>query len=183
MLRHKITIITISFLAVLALAYPIEQLIYDRTIIQPLTDELLQMTDIESITVKGPRGKKILEVILVESANLQQAYSMIETTASKYLQDNLSIIELKDRRNELLQSIYNRFNFSIQEAIMTGNFSVLEEHFQTILEDEPRPIRYNLYVDFDNVYIQIEDGKYILYEIEQRRKGERDNEPTGKFLL
>lgn len=132
----------------------------------PLAEELKKVPGISKVKIEDNNGQSTVEITLKKIDNLQNSYVEINKIVTEKAGKNMQI-NIQDKTNNFLENVYRQMNFSIQEAIVQGNFADMYIRLGEIAK-ENKIKDWNLYIDKDNIYLQIMDKDDYLYRVVPR---------------
>ncbi|RQD75413.1 MAG: hypothetical protein D5R97_06060 [Candidatus Syntrophonatronum acetioxidans] len=161
--RIKWFAVLIIFFLVLSLFYGFEY--YNQ---KQKADELLYELINQNEIVKEAELYHEGELIIISAQsgyvkNLQYAESNIEKDIKRTLGDRDFELEFKDNRNDFLEEVYYRAHYSLQEALVKGNYMEMAQVIEEVM-GEYEIDHYNLIVGEDALYFQLKSGNNFLYE-------------------
>ncbi|MBE3576683.1 MAG: hypothetical protein IMX00_03210 [Limnochordales bacterium] len=158
------------FLIFLSLAVAGQWVYEERWVWQPLAAEMARVPGVERVEVQRELRPPLIEVRLRAGVDLPQVYQQLETLASRRLgpADGGDLpgymIAIADRRTPRLISAYNQLRLAVEEAIATGRFTELSD-WVVRAKEEASLSRAELWVDRQNVYLYLQDGRGWLYAV------------------
>lgn len=165
----KLPVIILAFVGVLGLAVLGDSLVHGQRVVDPLVEELNALPGVESAIIDGRGDDASVTVHLGEAIDLVTVYPQLVAITERYLTDADEHLRLVDRRNDELEAVNHRMRFIVEEGIATGGFTRMVD---TLLQasDEAGIARLDVYIDGDNVYLQLYDGDAYLYEVVSRQR-------------
>jgi hypothetical protein len=165
----RIPIIIAAMLVTLALLLGGQFLYQKYYIEQPLFKLLHETRAVKSLKFDQGQTQTVLKVEFGEVGNLKEAYGKVTETAEQVLGSSVPI-RIVDHRSPELKQVFDHSQFAVYEAIMNGNFTGMAK----TVEEQARLAqldRYAVYVDRNNVYVQLHKGGNYLYEVIPRDTG------------
>lgn len=159
-----IALAAVLTLAVLSLAYFSYETMGVR---RPLERALLKDPDVSAVRMRRDEDKEVVEVTLSKVTDLSATYARIHGLVQDRMGQGAFVLELKDRRDEILENMYHEIHFYLEEASVRGNFGTMIEACKPILEAEGAS-DYRVTVDQDRIYVQIECADRYLYQVLDR---------------
>ncbi|MCL4424784.1 MAG: hypothetical protein M1299_03470 [Firmicutes bacterium] len=152
--------ITVTLLAGVAL-------LSEYTLVRlPLIRTLQGIEGVQEVRLeRGAKGDVIL-VRLASVADLRKTYGQLYQKALSYEKSAAFSLRLLDNRDQALEKTYYRLNFSLQEALATGQFSRLRDELDRLDQTLDRA---QAEIDGDYVYLQLHQGQNYLYEVVPRQ--------------
>ncbi|HPZ12928.1 MAG TPA: hypothetical protein PLK04_01675 [Bacillota bacterium] len=140
------------------------------SVAMPMDRAFASMSEIESYSFERSAYGAVVEVKLGNVEDLSETVRKVEAAVAKVPADGRLWVRISDTRDVLLQDVYYRMHFDIEEAIATGSFSDLkrradEKAWQAGLSGCV------VQVDADNVYVSLENGEHRLYAVVSRASG------------
>jgi hypothetical protein len=159
----KIPIIIIAFVLGLAVFWGIQKVYNQYSYERPLVNLLDENTDI--ITYSVDYKKPVLEVNVKfkKTDNLQKVYSDLNKKILDLAGKRKYEIILQDQTDDTLEKIQPDVMAAAYEAIDRGNYLEMKKHISSIAETEDANAR--IWIDQDNLYLQIEHGNNYFQEI------------------
>lgn len=155
----------IVFVAVLALGLGLQYLHQATQVLIPLTKELEAVSGVESVRlVRGSWSNRSRTLVKLKmdgevplSVSIGQAQQILGNLGGTYA------IELEDSATVKLNEIFQKVQVVAEEAIMTGEFSLLETRVQALAEAEG--LSWELGVDRNFVYLRLRDSTHALQRV------------------
>ena len=116
---------------------------------------------VPTIEQTGTSVKVILDV--KKTDNIRQAYQNLNNYTEQIMGGTKFTLELKDNRNKELENAYYQSQFVIYEALAKGDFTKMADVIQQNAVKVGGTSK--VYIDNDNVYVEILNGNNYLYEI------------------
>jgi hypothetical protein len=108
----------------------------------------------------------VLRVTLGHTTNLQTTYTTVQERAKSVLGKSAFQISLQDSRTPELEQFYHDLHFHIEEAIVTGRFGDMADKIND--KAKTTGVEAHVYVDAQNVYLQLTQGESELYTVTPR---------------
>ncbi|HBK52447.1 hypothetical protein [Syntrophomonas wolfei] len=144
---------------------------------KPLGAELSALDGVKKIEVnKGKEGYEI-KVDLDSVDNIQDNYGDINQALKARLNSENYQLEIGDQRNQDLQELFNSLQPALYEALADNRFIWLNE--QLAEKAAAKGMNYDMYIDKEQLYLQIGDGQHYLYEVIERNSSSSSAE-TGR---
>lgn len=145
------------------------QMVWQRfAVAQPL-DKLFQGVD-GVAKASWEEGKKDdvvqIYITLANVNNLQKTYSAINDGAKRILGTKPFKIHIEDKRTPELEQFYYNVHYHIQEAVATGNFSIMVERVQKQAADAG--VAAKIIVEAKVVYLQLAKDGGEMYVVVPR---------------
>lgn len=169
----RISFIIIAIFVSLALLLGGQFLYQKYYVEQPLFKILHETKAVKNLKYDQNQPQAVLQVEFGDVGNLKESYTRVEEKAEQVLGHPVPI-KVVDHRSQDLSQVFDNSQFAVYEAIMNGNFTVMAK---TVAEQAglAHLDRYAVYVDRNNVYIQLHKGNYYLYEVISRDSEARQN--------
>ncbi|MHB9094765.1 MAG: hypothetical protein ACYC21_08830 [Eubacteriales bacterium] len=164
----RINVVIAAIVITLAVLLTIQFLYQKYDVEQPLFKLYSQTKLVEKapkIEQKGNRVNVILDVKKTE--NLRLAYQDLENYTEQVMGSTKFSIQLKDNRTNTLENAYYQSQFVIYEALAKGNFTDMAKVIQQNAAKIDAKSR--VFIDNDNIYVEILKGDNYLYEIIPRK--------------
>lgn len=136
----------------------------------PLDKALHGINGVENVTWNnsGNINDSIkIYVTLENTANLKKTYEEINDKIQQTIKNRQYILEIKDNRSSELEQAYYDIHYYIQKSIVDGDFPLLEEKAQEKAEAAGASAK--VYVDQQNIYLQLTNNSSSLYTIVSRQ--------------
>lgn len=164
----RIPVIIVIFVSVLGLAILTESLVHGRQVTSPLVSTLQTVPGVTDARVDGRGKSTAVHVHLADGIDLITVFPQLIAIKERYLGPGMGNLHVSDARNEKLTRVYYDLRFQIEEALATGHFTrmaseVAEAALMYSLTD------HHIFMDSDNVYLQLHQGEAYLYEVVPRR--------------
>ncbi|HBS59889.1 MAG TPA: hypothetical protein DEA44_11545 [Firmicutes bacterium] len=154
------------------------QLLWQKlAVAQPLDKAFLNISGVTKTTWdnQGKSGEPVkIYVTLQNVANLAKTHDELNNQAKKVLGKKPFKIVLQDNRSAELEQFNYEVQYMVQEAIVTGRFSVMEENLAA--KARARNIDLQIYVDGESVYLQTAKDTAQMYVIIPRTGGKSGGE-------
>lgn len=155
----------IIFITVLALGLGLQYLHQAIQVLIPLTKELQELPGVERVHLsKGswPNRSRIMVELTLDAkvplaSSLGQVRQILSSLGGAYA------IELEDSATGELVELFQKIQIAAEEAIMTGQFTLLEERVETLAFG--RGLQWELAVDRDFVYLRLSDTANALQRV------------------
>lgn len=168
-IRIIVAVVAVSFLIV-----TMGQFLYQKFYINtPLTEELRQVQGVNDVKIEEINGKKNIAISLGRIDNLQNSYLMMGEIVKKK-EGNTGKLVILDNPSSYMEDVYREMNFSIQDAIVNGSFADMYDDLEKVAKE--KNLRdWTIYIDQDNIYLQIQDQDNYLYRVIPRIAGSERN--------
>ncbi|WP_461371247.1 hypothetical protein [Candidatus Darwinibacter acetoxidans] len=140
--------------------------VYERTqVMTPLEDKLEEASGVQRVVFqRGPGGKTVVYLELDPAVTLSSAFSQVREIAASSRAD-LAIYVVDSASQELLH-LFERVRIAAEEAIITGQFTLLEERVRDLALAQG--VTWELSVDRDYIYVSLADGESVLRRVISR---------------
>lgn len=135
---------------------------------KPLDKAFQGIDGVQAVTWdKGKdEGPVTLKVKFDNVVNLQTSYNAVQGQAKDVLGKTPFQIVIQDSRSPELEELYHELHYHIQEAIFTGHFGDMASKVET--EAKLSGAASRVYVDAQNIYLQLTKGEADLYAVVPR---------------
>jgi hypothetical protein len=163
--EFKYIIAVISLVAVSAIFFGGYWLYNRYGVEKPLNDQIESISGVENVTINNRNRELVIDVKLKYVDNLQSTYTKIKEVTDAEIKNEYKL-NITDQRNKNLQDAYDNVQLMVYEAIANNNYLWLKEQMEPVLKGKT----YKIFVDENNLYIQMHDGDHFLYEIINRQQ-------------
>jgi hypothetical protein len=135
----------------------------------PLGNALNGIDGIETVTWENSNSVNDtvnIGVILKNTENIKKTYDEMNNKIQQTLKGRPYTLEIDDNRSPELEQTYYDLHYYIQKAIVDGDFPLLEEKVQE--KAKFAGISAKLYVDEQNIYLQMVKDSSSLYSVTAR---------------
>lgn len=167
----RIIAISIVFLS-LMLTF---QWYYSRNmVIKALENTLLENKYVDNVEITKQREKITISLTLKDVDNLMEVYNTIYETMEYRLKGQPFELKIINKSDSAIKDLfYNKVQFIIYEALQTGEFNEMRARLDEIQyteteESKSGPLEIKVFIDSDNLYLQIELDKSGFYEVIKR---------------
>lgn len=167
--------VALAFILVLAVGL-VGKYSYERfQVLVPLQEELEGAFGVKEVQVERDGGGRIKVHLKMEAG--RSLVEMLEEVRQIGTAHGVTLaVSVQDDPNPKLQSLFRRVQIAVEEAILTGEFTRLEEQIEHLAEAEG--VEWELAVDRDFVYLTLLEGPNVL-----RRVISRASSPQGEGPL
>ena len=135
----------------------------------PLDKALKVIDGVEKVT--WDNGKNMndtvnINILLNKTANIKDTYGEISDKIEETLKDRQYELSIDDNSSPELQQVYYDIHFYIEKAIVDGDFPLLDQKAQE--KAAAAGAAAQVYVDADNIYLQLTKDDFSLYSITAR---------------
>lgn len=148
---------------VLAALFGIQYVYQQINVDQPLFKLYSQTKAVQKFNIDKKDNITVVNIDLKATDNLQKTYQELFQTTANVIGSNNFKLKIKDNRNKELENAYYDMQFIINEALVRGNFSQMEQ----VIKEKTNQIgaKSKIFIDDKNIYLQIEKKQNYLYEI------------------
>lgn len=165
----RVYVVIAAVFVTLAVLLSVQFLYQKYDVEEPLFKLYSETKLVNKIPVIEEKGTSINVVLHVKKTdNLRQAYRELNSYTAEILGDTKYTMELRDNRDKALEEIYYQSQFVIYEALAKGDFTKMADVIQQNADKVGATAK--VYIDNDNVYVEIFKGNNYLYEIIPRQK-------------
>lgn len=162
----------IALIITIAILYIGQALWRNYAINLPLDKALHGISGVEKITWDNSNNinnTMSIYVTLGNTANIQETYKEIKSKIEQTLKGRRYTLEIKDNRSPELEQVYYDIHYYIQKAIVDGDFPMLEKKAREKAGLAGAGVK--VYVDEQNVYMQLTKNGNSLYNVVARHSG------------
>jgi len=162
----------IALVITIAILYTGQALWRNYAVDLPLDKALHSINGVEKVTWDNSNNINdaiSIYVTLGNTANIQETYKEIKSKIEQTLKDRQYTLEIKDSRSPELEQVYYDIHYYIQKAIVDGDFPMLEEKAHEKAGLAGAAVK--VYVDEQNVYMQLTKNGNSLYDVVARHSG------------
>lgn len=164
----KLPVVIAVFLVVVAAGVGVQQIYYQKRVIDPLSDDAHAIEGVESVQlVSRGDGLKDVWITLEPGARIEEVYPQVEMLANANLRASFGRVVVQDNRNPRLSEAYHRIHFAVQQGISTGLFAHMAEEIDRQLREE-EGIIHRVYVGDRHVFVHLHDDEGDLYQVVPR---------------
>lgn len=141
---------------------------YDHfKLLQPLQSNLTSIAGVSSVNLNevsdgGPIVIQLGPVQKLKDGDLQQTYQEIVSNIRTSMATDV-LPTIVDHHNEALVNASESYNFIFNEGIAKYNYSEMKAKVEALAKADHIAIRMTM--DQSNLYVQMSQGSYYLYEI------------------
>ncbi len=161
----KILIIIIALVVMLGVLFS-GQFLYQREYVDRPIAKLRNLDrGILNLQLERTASGATVRAKLAELPDFQKTYLNLEQAVQGVLGDETPVrFNIEDRRNALLEKALYQSQFVIYEAIENGHYTVMANDVAQIATRLGLD-RNAVYIDADNIYLQLHQGRNYLYAI------------------
>lgn len=165
----RVYVVIAAVFVTLAVLLSVQFLYQKYDVEQPLFKLYSETKLVNKVPVIEEKGTSINVVLHVKKTdNLRQAYQELNSYTAEIMGDTKYTMEIRDNRDQALEEIYYQSQFVIYEALAKGDFTKMADVIQQNADKVGATAK--VYIDNDNVYVEIFKGSNYLYEIIPRQK-------------
>lgn len=165
MRQLNIPAVVITFIVTLGLMMS-GKYFYERYYLkETLESKISKIVEVKEIKIDKAEQPPSVYLRTAQIEDLQNVYKRVDRIVRQELGPGYNIVFL-DRRTPKLMKVYEKSQFAIQEAIVTGCFRQMYSSVQSIAR--ANNVMYRLSIDSSNIYLQLYDESGYLYEIIER---------------
>lgn len=160
----KFNIAKIAFSFILTLGFLLAgRLIYQEIgIVEPVRKDVMTVSEVHQVEVIAEQDGVL--TVIVEMGEVDSLKSSYQKIKQHLPLQKLNQLEINDRRNDYLTNLWRETHFALEEAATIGNFTEMQQLIEDKLAKENIE-HWQLEIDGDNLYLQMHDNGYYLYEI------------------
>ena len=136
-----------------------------RLIDEPLKESLLKVDGVEKVNITSYNQNNKISVTLQEVKNLSKTYREIERILDLTYAQGSYRLNILDKRDPYLESLYEKVHYALMEGERRGNYSSMNKEISLLLNDEIDLKNYHLWVDQERIYLQLSSEGNYLYEV------------------
>ncbi len=159
----KIPIIIITFVVGLAVFWGIQKIYDQYSYERPLVNFLEKNTDIITYSVNDKEPVIEVNVKFGKTDDLQKVYSDLDKKILDLAGRRKYKIIIQDQTDDTLEKIQPDVLTAAYEAIDRGNYLEMKKHISNMAETEGAKAK--VWIDQDNLYLQIEHGDNYFQEV------------------
>jgi hypothetical protein len=155
----------IALAATLLILFGSQTIWHTFAVAKPLDKAFEGIDGVQSVAWDKAKDDKTvtLQVSLAHATNLQTTYTTVQDRAKSVLGKSAFQIAIHDNRTLELEQFYHELHFHIQEAIVTGRFGDMADRIKE--KAQTTGVDAQVYVDAQNVYLQLTKGESNLYNV------------------
>ena len=129
---------------------------------------LQQKEYISNVDIERDGDDTIIHVTLRDVDNLKEVYSQILDTIERQFKEKSFTLKIVNNPGKTIEILYNdQIQFIIYEAIQTGEYTQMKTRLDKINIDNVTD-EIKVFIDNKNLYLQIKNDKYSLYDVIKR---------------
>lgn len=135
---------------------------------EPIVNEIKTIESVHDVNIEDKGQKYEIEVHLNKASDIQKPYQAIVEKVEASLPPEDYHLVIKDQRNASLQTMFNKLQPAIYEALANNQYIWLDEEIARQLQKTN--MKHRIFIDQEHLYLQIIDGNSYLYEIINRNQ-------------
>jgi len=153
--------------------------VYNRYLVEkPMQEEMLQVQGVKKVELRREKKINVITVEMAELPDFSSAYQAVDNIARERFGPEGYTLQIKDRRDENLQKVYDSLQLYLYQGIATNSFLWLDQEVGKVAAD--KHLRYGLRVDDRNLYLQLHRDGHYLYAIIERGEKEKTENQGGR---
>lgn len=158
----------VVFVIVIALGLGFQYIHRQRAVINPLAQRLENIPGISQVSVAPGILKKHSQTVINLNTDFHVPLSMTFGQLRATLQDagGNYTIKLENNSDDTLWQVFQQIQIMVEEAIMTGEFTVLEQKVEAVAIQEE--ISSELALDREFIYLRLKNGPNFLQKVISR---------------
>jgi hypothetical protein len=171
--EFRILVFVLALLVTLGAFLSVSALYRKYQVERPMVEDLQKLAGGRVELEKEKNGYQVT-LIPGKVDNLQDYYLQAQKSVTSRLSGKEAEIIIEDQPSPKLQAFYTKMQPAIYESLATGRFVWLEEEIARRSADSN--IRFQLLVDNDFLYLQMEDRDGYLYRVIERTSWQSNGE-------
>lgn len=168
----RIHVALFIFLVILALGLGVQYLHQKTQVIDPLVHQLQEVPGVSRVDLEAAmfsRRSRTMVTLQVErgiplSLVFDRVHQSLLAAGGDY------VLKLEDSPNALLLSLFQRIQITVEEAVITGEFTALERRVKSLAEAQG--VTWELGVDRHFIYLSLSQGQNALKRVISRGANE-----------
>lgn len=155
-----------AFIITAACLFAIQAMWQTYAVDSPLDKTLKEIDGVANVALEDRQQTKDgtnITVTLNQIDNLQKTYHELSAKTEQTLKGSKYAIEIKDNRSEELDQAYYDIHYYIQKSMVDGDFPQLEQQVQE--QAALIGAAAKIYVDKENIYLQLAKNDKFLYAV------------------
>lgn len=167
----------IIFFLIIGCGLGIRYLYLQSQVLTPLNKQLEQLPGVAGVEMRKGKGPDQAGTLVRLQLNDQIALGLTLEQVRKVLGDTPGVytVELVDTADLGLAGLYAKIRLAAEEAIMTGEFSLLEERVRNLAESQN--VAWELSLDREYIYLRLANQDGMLQRVIKRGQKE------GRILI
>jgi len=163
----RIAVVILSSVVVFGVLYAGNIWLTRRTVMQPLERSLREIAGVTDVKIAETSTEVSVNVKMGAMPDLRTAYLEIDKHVKDLASRKQIDLHIEDRRSPALEDAYYNIHFDVQQAIATGGFAQMADNVGKKMKALGIE-KYRVFVDSDDVYVQMQQGSDYLYEVVPR---------------
>ncbi len=164
--EFRIAITIITLILVLLVSFSGFYLYKRLGINEPLQNKLLSIEGVDRVSLEQKGQTYNVDIYMKRVDNLQKTYRAINQTLSSSLPKQNYSLTLTDQPNQELESFMQHMQPAIYESLSNNRFIWLDQEIARRTAEQG--VSYKLFVDQENLIIQLDDGGDYIYQVIDR---------------
>jgi len=164
----RIAVSIFALVLVLVLSFSGYYLYIKVGINQPLQKQLLAIEGVESVSLNQQGQHYKIDVNLDKVENLQKVYRELKQTVDGALPKHNYVLNLVDRPDQNLEDFMQHIQPAVYESLSNHRFIWLDQEMAQ--RSAAQGLKYKLFVDQENLYIQVENDDAYICQVISRQK-------------
>lgn len=147
---------------------------YAKNVVEKTVQRVLyQDQHVSSVEIKKEKDEIVIYLTLKDVDNLMAVYLKIQDIIERQLKTQPFKLKIVNNISPIIKDLYyDEIQFIIYEALQTGEFTQMKAQLDKIqyMESQitPKPVEIKVFIDVENLYLQIKSNEYTLYEVIKR---------------
>ncbi|MDW7650819.1 MAG: hypothetical protein SCK29_00065 [Bacillota bacterium] len=175
MKNFKWPVAVLAFILTLALSVGAVYLRQRQLVNEPLFKRISELEPVKTVELQQEDNTQVVVVSLEYVDDLAITHRELNEEINRLLGQKRYRLEIVDERNQALEAAFVAVHLSLYEGEHRGNFTEMGSQVKDTLKSMGIS-DHKVFVDSENIYLQIRDGDAYLYEIVKREKQGKDGE-------
>jgi hypothetical protein len=171
--------VAVSLIISLGLLFGGNWAVRSRTVDEPLKALYGSSPSVESFTIAAGQSGRAITLKMKRVPDLAVEYRRLNEETALLAGAQGYTLRVADSRTPALEAALRRINLFVQEALVTGTFAAMADRVEQ--EAARHGVSARISVDGGFVYLQMEQGESVLYEVYQRQP-QRRAAPEGSGI-
>ena len=162
----------LAFLILSTLGIGAKYLHQQTQVLGPLVEQIQEISGIVAVqsgkSVLDRTAKVLVTLELAQEASLGVVFPQVYQTLLS--QGGNYAVRIKDEPNGTLLNLFKRVQIAVEEAVVTGEFTLLEHRLEDLAE--AGGVSWDLGLDREFIYVSLAQGEHSLRRIVSRGSGE-----------
>lgn len=160
MTKQRITLISLVGLLIFGLLLGGKVIYQKQWVDATRLHQSQQIPGVVSVKTISNNSQQALVVVTKHMTNLRQSSLSLEKIAGQLP------IQYQDQRNDQLETLFDQMQFALQEGIVRGNFTEMEQTVKA--QAEKAGVQMEMEMDSDAIYVTLNQGESQLLEVIER---------------